>query len=163
MGPIMFFWWLGSFVFFKVALDASFSQDTSVVSTVLLGAMVAISVFLSGYFYSTKMLVHLARVRLGEESRFFSSTRGVWILSVLANICLGKAIIFGFSKNLNRDVGGGLLFDFGRYGREDALLFAALISIPITFHYLTILISVNTSTDELHTSAQNSQSDSERD
>ena len=42
MAWILIFWWLGSFIFFKVVFDASFSRDMSVIAAVLLGIMVVI-------------------------------------------------------------------------------------------------------------------------
>lgn len=142
MAGILIFWWLGSFIYFKVVFDASFSRDMSVIAAILLGVMVAISVFASGYFYATKMGGHLAKVRLAQPSSYFGSAFTVWFLTAVANICLGKAIIFGFAKSLNRNFGGDLLFR-GRYYADEGFLFAALIVIPVTFHFATILYSVN--------------------
>ncbi len=145
MAGILVFWWLGSFIFFKVIFDASFSRDMSVIAAILLGVMVAISVFSSGYFYATKMGAHLANVRLGQPSNYLGSAFMVWLLTAVANICVGKAIVFGFSKSLNRSLGGELLFR-GRYYADEGYLFAALIVLPITFHFATILFSVNAQT-----------------
>ena len=139
---VLIFWWLGSFLFFKVAFDASFSRDMSVIAAVLLGVMVAISVIASGYFCATKMSAHLARVRFGQRSSYFGSAFVVWLLAAVANICVGKAIVFGFAKSLNRSLGNDVFFSFDWYVNE-VLLFAALIVIPITFHFATVLFSVN--------------------
>ena len=47
--PILL-WALGSFVFFKVALDASFYPDVTVVASLLMGAMTTTSVYASSSF-----------------------------------------------------------------------------------------------------------------
>lgn len=156
MAGILFFWGLGSFLFFKVILDVSFYRDTTVIAAILLGVMAAISVFACSYFFATKLGTHLARVRLGQRSSFLGSAFFIWLLTALANISIGKAIVFGFSKNFNRELGGELLFR-GRSYADEGFLFAALIAIPITFHFLTILFSVNTQTKAV----QNSDTDPE--
>lgn len=145
MAGILFFWGLGSFVFFKVALDANFYRDISVVAAILLGVMIAISVFVSAFFYATRIGVHLARVRFGKPSNFFGSALIVWLLTALANILVGKAIVFGFSKSFNGELGGELLFKSRSY-TDEGLLFVAFIAIPITIHFLTILFSANAQT-----------------
>ena len=132
-------------MFFKVIFDASFYRDTTVVAAILLGVMVAVSVFASSYYFATKLGTHLARVRLGQRSNFSGSALFTWLLTALANIGIGKAIVFGFSKNFNRELGGELFFK-GRSYAEEGFLFAALIVIPITFHFLTILFSANAQT-----------------
>lgn len=114
----------------------------SVIAAILLGVMVAISVFSSGFFYATKMGAHLAKVRLGRPSNYFGSALMVWLVTAVGNICIGKAVVFGFSKSLNRSLGGELLFR-GRYYADEGFLFAALIVLPITIHFATILFGVN--------------------
>ena len=98
IGP-MLLWGLGSFIYFKVALDAGFNRDVTVLAAVLLGIITSIGVYFSGFFYAAKLGKHLARIRLREESGFFRSGILVWIVGVLISVILAKFLIFGFSDS----------------------------------------------------------------
>lgn len=145
MASILLLWAFGSFVLFKVVLDVAFSRDVTVTASLLLGIMVAISVFASGYFYATKMGVHLAKIRLGRPSSFFGSAFSVWLVTALLNVGVGKAIVFGFSKKFNREFGGDLLFQ-GSYNTDEGILFSMLIIIPVTLHFISVLFGVSAQT-----------------
>ena len=60
-------WAIGTMVFFKIAMDASFVRDVSLVGALILGAMTGISVYVGSAFYATKMGEHFARVKFGAN------------------------------------------------------------------------------------------------
>lgn len=134
-------WGVGAMIFFKVAMDAAFYKDISIIGSALLALMVAATLFISAGFYAVKFGQHQARVLLGTASNFLFACLPIWIVTVLSNIILGKLIVFGFSKKLNRDLGGDVFYDLGRSFLDESLLFAAIIAIPITLHLLMILMS----------------------
>jgi hypothetical protein len=60
------------------------------------------------------------------------------------NIILGKLLVFGFAKKLNRDLGNHVFYDFGRYNLDDSLIFMTIVSAPVLLHYIMVMIGVNT-------------------
>ncbi|MDA0787680.1 MAG: hypothetical protein O3B37_15475 [Proteobacteria bacterium] len=142
---VLILWGFLSFVFFKIGLDASFGRDSTVIATMLLGVLVAASVFVTSFYYAARLGRHLALVRMGQPTSLFFPMLATWGIAVAANIVVGKAIIFGFSKRLNRELGGDLLFDFG-YRFDEGIIFAILVIIPITVHFLISLLDANRQT-----------------
>jgi len=136
-------WAIGAMVFFKIAMDASFSSDVSIVGALILGAMTGVTVFMGSAFYATKMGQHLARVMTGQTSSFLGMTLLIWLGITAVNIVLGKLLVFGFAKRLNRDLGNDVFYDFGRYNQDDSLTFMALVAAPVLLHYITVIIGVN--------------------
>lgn len=128
-------WAVGSLIFFKVALDAGFSRDVSIIGAALLGLMTAVSVLISARFYAAKLGRHQFRKLYGDPPNFLLACFPVWAIATFSNIVLGKLIVFGFSKKLNGNLGGSVLLDYGRFSHfDDRLLFAIVIAIPITVH-----------------------------
>lgn len=139
----MFFWWIGSFIYFKVAFDLAFDKDMAIIAAMLLAVMVCISAYYSAYFYAVKSGQHTAHIMFGKATNFLQSSWWVWVITALINIAVGKAIVFGFSKKLNNEISyDSLLFDFGRYRADEGWIFILLIIIPITFHYATVLAAI---------------------
>ena len=137
-------WAIGTMVFFKIAMDASFVRDVSLVGALILGAMTGISVYVGSAFYATKMGEHLARVKLGQTSSFLGMTLWIWLGITAVNIILGKLLVFGFAKKLNRDLGNHVFYDFGTYNLDDSLIFMTIVSAPVLLHYIMVMIGVNT-------------------
>lgn len=134
-------WAFGAFLYFKIGLDFAFYREISVLGALLLGVMVGISAFAASYYYAVHMGTHLARVRFGGPSSFFKAALKIWILMVIADIAVAKGIVFGFSKNLNNELGGDLLFR-GRSYTDEGLLFSVLVIVPITLHFVSVLYAV---------------------
>lgn len=134
-------WIVGSMVFYKVALDAAFVRDVSIIAAAILGFMVTTSAHVSAWFYAIPFDRHRARVILGTPSNFLVACLPIWVLTALSNIVLGKLIVFGFSKRLNTELGRDVFYDLGRSSIDESFLFAAIIGIPITVHLITILLS----------------------
>ena len=135
-------WAVGSFVYFKVSLDAAFRSDATVTAALLLGVLTAVTIYFNGFFYATKLGQHLARVRLGKASGFFGPALSVWAVSAVANSLMAKLLIFGFSKRLNRELGNDILFD--SYRAEEGILFLALVLVPLVLQLFLVVISANT-------------------
>ena len=134
-------WTVGSMVFYKIAMDAAFNRDISVVASAILGLMVASSVYISARFYVLPYGRHLARLALGTPSNFFLACVPIWVVSVLSNVILGKLVVFGFSKNLNYVFGRDVFFRFSYHYMDENYIFWAIIGIPITVHLILILLS----------------------
>ena len=138
---ILLFWILGSFIFFKVAFDAAFNNDISIIASLLLSVMVGISIFYNSRFYAIQTGKHLARIKFSQTTNFFGKAFLAYLVTALTNIAIGKAIVFGFSKKFNRELGYDLLFN-SRY-TEETFLFVILVIVPITLHFLIVLLGVH--------------------
>ncbi len=135
-------WVFGGLLFFKIAIDALFYSDVSIIGALLLGIMVGISAFISAGLYAVKMGQHLARVNMGQRSNFFSATMLIWIIVIIINVLIGKLLVFGFAKSFNHSLGGDVFYDFGRFRIDESLTFVALIALPVTLHYVSVLFGV---------------------
>lgn len=144
----LFFWLIGAFVYFKIGLDFAFYRDVSIVGALLLAIMFGLSLLATSYMYATNMGKHLARIRLNQDTQFYPLTLGVYAAAAAVNVVLGKMLVFGFSKNLNRELGNDLLFRF-RYHTDETMVFALLIVAPITLHYILSMYGVHLKTVEM--------------
>ncbi|MCM2286837.1 MAG: hypothetical protein NDI81_18795 [Desulfobacula sp.] len=141
---VLIVWGVLSFIYYKVALDAIFNYyGISIIAALLLGCMVSLLIFFSGQFYASKMGKHLAKIRLGleKESNFWAHSLGIWFMTSLLFSVVGKLIIFGFSKKLNRKLGDELFFGGGRYF-DETITFLIIILIPLAINYLLIISTV---------------------
>jgi hypothetical protein len=133
---------VGSFIFYKVALDASFYLDVTVIASLLMGVMTTTTVYASSSFYATQSGAYLARKRLGEGSGFFGPAFSIWVVTALVDVVLAKLLVFGFSKRLNANLGGSLFFSVSRI--EETLLFSAIVATPLVLHLVMVIYATNT-------------------
>ncbi len=138
MRRVLFYWGIGSFIYFKVAFDIVFSRysaDMSVMAAMLLSIMVCISIACSTYLSTVKNDNDLPLIHSRGNTHFLRLSPRVWGLLAFANIALGKIIVFGFSKELNSAISGQhLLFDTRWNRAENGCLFVVLVLIPITLY-----------------------------
>src|SRR5688572_7534866 len=109
MITLLALWGFISFIFFKIALDIGLGATVTTTYALLLGAMVAVSVFHGTRFYSIAAGKYFAQLNIDQSQSYFTYTLNIWLVIATSNLLLGKMIAFGFSKELNRKLGGDLL------------------------------------------------------
>ncbi len=123
---VFLFWGIGSAVFFKIAMGAAIT-DLSLVGSIVLGGMVAATVFISAGFYAHINGKHQAMMMMGQPSSSIFRAFPILIASVAANIALGKMLVFSFSKKFNSALGYDHLFysesSFRGYKQDHTIAF----------------------------------------
>ena len=135
----LIYWAIGSFVYFKIALDAAFYRDVTIIGALLFSGLTAGVVYVAPIIYLKKSFKFHNKIEsrwdnLSVLLRFVPSWFGICI----ANSIAAKFILFGFSKRLNRVLGDGLFFDIDRW--EKAVLFLLIISVPVLLHLIMFVI-----------------------
>ena len=141
MAVIWIAWAFGSFLFFKIAFDWFFDSATSIVASLLIAILAGIAIFAASYIYAMRLLRFnwSPGAVAARYSELVFKTIIPFLGISLAYALVSRAVIFGFSKELNREIR-----IFSGYRRqeidESILLFAGIIVMPIIIHYLMSLI-----------------------
>ena len=140
----LFFWFLGAFIFYKVSFDAAFYKDISIIAALILAVIFTIIIHYNSFFYAMKMGIHLARKNFSQPSIYFFLSAPIFFISSAAICLVSKVIVYGFSKDLNKNLGGEIFFDLAsRSYKAETLVFIAISIAPIILHYFIILLSVH--------------------
>lgn len=142
LAPII--WGVASILYFKLAFDAAFPRDITIVAVVALGCILVLTIFLSAKHYAIQLGRHMARVVMGQHSAFAVNSFLVLSTAAGAYVVVGWLIIIAFSKKLARYI------DFGYSTRTEHVFTAiALLLVPLVVHYVSILVAANVSTGRL--------------
>ena len=132
-------WVFFTFLYLKIALDALFYNDVSVLAALLMGGVLGtVIVFVSG-IYS----IQLIRYNVRSLAKGYSAGGAVWrtllpfAVAVAVYVAISRLIVFGFSKNLHREL--GRVFDYRHNLNDDFAMFAAVVFAPLALHYLMVI------------------------
>lgn len=147
---IIFYWFIATFIYYKASFPVVFgygsgssSGEISIMASLLLAVMVAISIFHSTHHYLIKQELALGAVASGQEQTFVKDSLRILSIFLTTNLILGKIIIYGFSKELNRIISGkSLLFKGGYYAYEGFLFFIIVLA-PLLLHYAMTAYTVH--------------------
>jgi len=123
---IFLYWWLGTFLYFKIAITAAeFGYDDyqlTVLSSLLLATIFCLTIYSLTKHYAEKLLF-LPETN-GEIKRVIAVTIRKFLIYTFIFGAISRLIIFGFSNNLSEEV---------RDGEEFWLM--TILLFPIILHY----------------------------
>ena len=131
MNPIsvILTWSFISFLYFKIAFDAAFNADLSIIASLILSLLFGITAFSSLFFYSARIcysdwLPRRLPLRFSEVSG-----RTIWhFLGITTLYALfARMIIFGFSKNMNREID---IFDYRGHIEGEFIRYLVIVTTP---------------------------------
>lgn len=134
MRGIILAWFFISFLYFKVAFDAVFYKDISIIASLLLAIAFAILIFFAAGIYAIRLFKYNAvpgRVpaTLGE---LIKQTIWPFLGLSIGYTVLSRLIIFGFSKDLHREIRA---FDYRGNIEEELVQFVLIVLAPVLIHY----------------------------
>jgi len=136
MDKTLFFWGIGALIFFKVTFDGVFGEyrALSISASILLGIMVSVSIY-----YTRNWYAQIFDKDTVENPSFpFKYLLAMCVVATI-NVFLAKSIVFGFSKRLNSELGGELLFDGNQL--NSTITFVLLVIAPIAAHCISSIIA----------------------
>jgi hypothetical protein len=131
-------WAFVAFIYFKVAFDAVFEYiGISIVASLLMGAIFGGVVFFFSGQYFLKLNKYNAKPKQFQATFWDLISITIWqfLGSVIVYAVISRLVIFGFSKELNRQI------DIFRRNKldDDFILFLCLIALPLLVHYIMTL------------------------
>lgn len=129
-------WAFVTFIYFKVAFDALFRDSISIVAALLLAILIAIYVFIGSSIQASQLLRYnwtpgAVPARLSElVAKTLLSFVGLSVVFVLVS----RAIIFGFSKSLSKEI--KLFLGHRSQNLEESFfIFLGIVMLPLLLHY----------------------------
>jgi hypothetical protein len=131
---ILIAWGIGAFVYFKVAFDAAFRADISIVAAFLLAVFVAGIVFAASGLYAARLLHYnwspgTVKASAGELIR---KSFGLFLLIYISYAIISRIIIFGFSKRLSSEID---VFSYKYEPSDEVLSYLFITILPVALHY----------------------------
>lgn len=134
-------WAFVAFLYFKITFDAVFYQDLSVLASLLMGGILGVFIYFISGQYALKLFKYNANPNKFQASlwELISKTKWQFIGSVFAYTIISRLIIFGFSKELSRNI-RAFQYDVRLDEiRDEFILFVCLTIVPLLIHYIISL------------------------
>jgi hypothetical protein len=134
-------WAFAAFIYFKVALDASFYRGVSVLGALIMAGILGVLVLFSSGFYTVQLAKYNVRALASGHSvaKAIGYTVLVFVISTVAYIAISRLVVFGFSKELSREIGTAI---YRRRGFDERFItFALITALPLALHYVLILFN----------------------
>ena len=139
MAGLLFAWVIGTFLYFKIVIDWAFDADIMISAAVLIAILEGISTIFIGALHAIQLLNYDCTI--GSIFTGFRTTvrKTVLILvaTMLFNIICARLIIFGFSRELNREIQN--FCKTGCLVHGTILKFSLIIIIPLLLHYAVVV------------------------
>jgi hypothetical protein len=128
-------WAFASFIYFKISFDFAL-RDISIIASLLLYLLLAASVYIASGIYSARLLPFTTGMKSPNVSILLNLTILPFIGVFAAYTLLGRLIMFGFSKQLDRFID---LTDFRGGMDEIFIVFLIIMFFPVFIHYVMCL------------------------
>lgn len=142
MGQIVFGWVFAGFIYFKVAFQAGTDEGITILASLLMAAILGLTVFIASGMYAAKLLAfnwEPGRVK-ASWGQLAARTLTWFLLFVGVFLVLSRIIIFGFSEQLSDEI---RMFRWGGRLNGDFVSFLIIATIPVLVHYLMCLFSTH--------------------
>jgi hypothetical protein len=134
MRGIVLAWFFVSFLYFKIVFDAVFYQDISIIASFLMAITFAILIFFASGVYAMRLFRYNAVPGRVPATLRELIGKTIWPFLGLSigYAILSRLIIFGFSKNLHREIRA---FDYRGNIQEELVQFILIVLAPVLIHY----------------------------
>jgi len=134
MRGIVLAWFLASLLYFKIAFDAVFYKDISIIASLLMAIAFGVLIFFAAGIYATRLFKYNAVPGRVPATLGALIRQTIWPFLGLSigYAILSRLIIFGFSKNLHRKIRA---FDYRDNIQEELVQFILIVLIPVLIHY----------------------------
>ncbi|MER9236597.1 hypothetical protein NKI56_32050 [Mesorhizobium sp. M0622] len=139
--PIVLGWAFAGLIYFKVAFQAGTSEGTTVLASLLMAAVLGLTVFFASGMYAAKLLAYNwepGRMR-ASWGQLVGKTLFWFSMIAFAFVVVSRLIIFGFAEKLSYDI---RIFRWDRLN-DEFVVFVIIAVVPILVHYLMCLFSTH--------------------
>lgn len=141
MGPIVLGWVFAGFIYFKVAFQAGTNAGISMLASLLIAAILGLTVFLASGIYAAKLLPYNwepGRVN-ASWGQLIARTLFWFLIVTIGFVLISRVIIFGFSEELSRAI---KMYRWRRLN-DEFITFVIISVLPVLVHYIMCLFSTH--------------------
>lgn len=122
------------FLYFKIAFDAGFYDDISIIASLLLAIVLGIFIYFVSGAYTFKLMKYHDHPGQIPTKLWRLANQTIWpfLGMCLGSLIVSRLLIFGFSKELNDEID---LFDRRGNVEDEFIMFVFIILIPVLIHY----------------------------
>lgn len=115
---IVLSWSVGAFIYFKIAFDALFRRDITIIASLLMGLGIGVVVFVASGIYAARLLPYnwSPGRKPATCTELVLKICCLFVGVMTTYLVAARLIIFGFSKRLNGEIN---FFHFGYRNKID--------------------------------------------